>query len=75
MNNKLDYGIKAPWQVNKYYCQSKVLAAILTRIHELGMVYYVCQSGEPTVRYGGEWMGYKEVSMLDKRLVVEGLYD
>lgn len=72
--NKLDYGIRAPWQINKYYCQPKVLGAILTRIKDLGMVFYVDQQGEPTLKYGGKWMSYIEVSKLDSRLEVEGLY-
>jgi hypothetical protein len=72
--SKLDYGIRQPWMINKYFNQPAVLGAVLTKIVELGLQFYVGQCGEPFVKWRGQWVGYLEVSQVDKRLVVEGLY-
>jgi hypothetical protein len=71
--SKLDYGIRQPWLINKYFNDSAVLGSILAKISELGLRYYVDANGEPLLHYRGDWMPYIEVSRMDKRLLVEGL--
>lgn len=72
--NKLDYGIRQPWLKDAYFNQPAVLGAVLSKIVELGLEFYVGQCGEPFVKWQGDWEGYLAVSKMDERLVVEGLY-
>lgn len=72
--NKPDYGIRPPWIKDAYFNQPAVLGAVLSKIVELGLEFYTGQCGEPFVKWQGKWTGYKEVSKMDERLVVEGLY-
>ena len=73
MDTKLN-PIRQPWALGYYFNQPKVLSAVLSKISELGLEFYVGQCGAPFVKWRGQWTDYKEVSMMDKRLAVANLY-
>lgn len=59
MMSNLTYGIRQPWELNKYYNNPSALGKILRDLKEAGRQFYVDQAGEPTVKVGGQWMGYE----------------
>lgn len=62
----LIYGIRQPWEVDKYYNDPATLGSILKAIVASGREYYVDMKGEPTVKVGGQWMGYEDAMNKEK---------
>lgn len=72
--NKLD-NIRDSSERKKYYNTPTTLGKVLKKIQEHNLEYYCDMKGEPMVKWNGNWESYITVSKLDKKLIVENLYN